>query len=289
MTRRLTRIAGAKINLALHVMGRKPDGYHALEMVVVHTVDGDELWVEPADRLSLTVTGPFGDRLSNGSDNLVLRAAAALDGEFAAERGSDAPRGAAITLVKNLPLASGIGGGSADAAAAIHLLVALWQLPDDRACCLRVCAALGEDVPLCFLTYPKQLSARAAGEYWQDLHDPQLRFWPTLLVNPLVEVPTPAAFACWDGVVRGGLPAVAHFADLARARNDLTSAAVTLAPAVDDVLAELATQRGVVLSRMSGSGATCFALFDSAAARDTARDAIAAAHPEWWLLATRLT
>ncbi len=311
---RICKVARAKLNLALHVRGRRADGYHELDSVFVHTLDGDELWVEPADELSLTVTGPEAAGVPTGEDNLVMRAARAVHdaydrdmpkrhrrievevaaGQPPATRDSElwrthygASRGAAITLVKNLPAASGIGGGSADAAAAIDLLVALWELPDDYELMHRIAAGLGADVAACLDPFPKHVKGR--GEQFERLYDPALRHWPVLLVNPRVEVPTGEVFARWDGHDRGALPTVPQWRDMAEARNDLSFAAVQLAPAIAEVRAALANRAGARLVRMSGSGATCFAVFGSAAERDAAAGHLRAEHPDWWLLATRLT
>lgn len=287
-TTRICRTAGAKLNLALHVRGKRADGYHVLDSVFVHCLDGDEMWVEPADDVSLAVTGPCAAGLGGGADNLVMRAARLLAHAFADfERPAGASQGAAITLVKNLPLASGIGGGSADAAMTIEMLAALWHLPGNDARLHAVASSLGADVPPCRYRWPKHVLGR--GEDFGRLHDPAYRDWPVLLVNPGVAVATGEIFAGWDGVDRGGLPVEPSFADvLAIGRNDLAPPAIALAPVIADVLDALARQPGCVLARMSGSGATCFALFGSAAERDAAHRAIGALRPDWWTLATRL-
>lgn len=287
-TTRICRTAGAKLNLALHVRGKRADGYHALDSVFVHCLDGDEMWVEPADDVSLTVTGPCAAGLGSGADNLVMRAARLLADAFADfERPAAASQGAAITLVKNLPLASGIGGGSADAAMTVEMLAALWHLPDDDARLQTVASSLGADVPPCRYRWPKHVLGR--GEDFVRLRDPAYRDWPVLLANPGVALATGAIFAGWDGVDRGGLQAEPSFADvLAIGRNDLAPPAIALAPVIADVLEALARQPGCVLARMSGSGATCFALFGSAAERDAAHRAIRALRPDWWTMATRL-
>ena len=286
---RICRVARAKLNLALHVRGRRADGYHDLDSVFVHCIDGDELWVEPAEALSLTVTGPFAAGLDGGEDNLVMRAARGVENAFAdVARAPWVPQGAAITLVKNLPLASGIGGGSADAAMAIDLLVALWELPDDLHRLQAIASRLGADVPPCQFAWPKHVRGR--GDDFTRLDDPAYRDWPVLLVNPGVALSTGAIFAQWDGVDRGALPDVPLFADVvAHGRNDLAAPAVALAPVIGEVLETLAAQPGAMVARMSGSGATCFALFGSAAQRDAAAAAIRSARPGWWALATRLS
>lgn len=279
---RIVKVARAKLNLALHVRGKRADGYHDLDSVFVHCVDGDEMWVEAADTLSLTIAGPFGKRLSADEDNLVMRAARAVAAEYRV-----ADPHAAITLIKNLPLASGIGGGSADAATAIWLLVALWDLPDDFERMTAIAASLGADVAPCLFSWPKHVEGR--GEEFTPLHDPAWHDWPVLLVNPGVEVSTGAIFKAWNGQDRGGLGAAPLFADvMAAGRNDLEAPARTLAPAIGDAIDLLANQPGAFGARMSGSGATCFALFGSAGERDAAGAAVRAARPDWWVMETRL-
>lgn len=313
---RICKVARAKLNLALHITGKRADGYHELDSIFVHCVDGDELWVEPADTLSLTLTGPFAAGLSAGEDNLVLRAARAVHQAFRRDEPKPAvemrfeigasnaspmrvterdivrhhygaSRGAAITLVKNLPVASGIGGGSADAAATIDLLTELWELPDDAAILTPLAAELGADVAPCMHPWPKRITGR--GEDFAMLHDRAYRDWPVLLVNPLVALSTADVFARWNGVVGSSLPSGLFGDVLEFGRNDLEPAARMLAPVIGDVLQALAAQPGAIGPRMSGSGATCFALFGSAAERDRAAYAIAAARPGWWHLATRLS
>ncbi|MDE2435410.1 MAG: 4-(cytidine 5'-diphospho)-2-C-methyl-D-erythritol kinase [Sphingomonadales bacterium] len=318
-TTRICRIARAKLNLALHVRGKRGDGYHELDSVFVHCVDGDELWVEPADAITLTITGPFAEGLSAGEDNLVMRAARAVHHAYRRDEPkqhnvftfdippSDEParapsvsdhvvmqphygasRGAAITLVKNLPLASGIGGGSADAAATIDLLVALWDLPDDLDVMTGIAASLGADVAPCLYAWPKHVLGR--GEDFEALHDQAYRDWPVLLVNPGIAVPTGAVFAGWDGVDRGALPTAPQFAQvIAEGRNDLEPTARSLAPVIGECVDLLAAQPGAFGARMSGSGATCFALFGCAQERDAAAQAIRTARPDWWTWASRLS
>lgn len=292
---RICEVAGAKLNLALHVRGRRPDGFHDLDSVFAFCVDGDELYVEPADTLSLAIAGPFAAGLSTGEDNLVLRAARALhqawDRDEPARRVMDqamgVPRGARITLVKHLPPASGIGGGSADAAATLRALTALWDLPDDLQVLHRIAASLGSDVAPCLMGQPLHVQGR--GDEFVFLHDRAYHHWPVLLVNPGVPLGTGTVFANWDGVDHGPIDEPARFEAVARGgRNDLAAPAIVAVPLIADVLDAL-LGHDPVLVRMSGSGATCFALFASAAQRDTAAAAIRAAQPGWWILATRLT
>jgi 4-diphosphocytidyl-2-C-methyl-D-erythritol kinase len=279
----VTEVAPAKLNLALHVRACVDDGYHTLETLFVFARDGDRITVAPADAPSFAIVGPFAPALAGAGaegDNLVLRAAAG----FAAIAGVASRH--AITLEKNLPVASGIGGGSADAAATLRALARLHGIASDDDRLVALAATLGADVPAC-------LSGRAAfGSGRGDALRPiaGLGDRPALLVNPGVAVSTAAVFARWDGVDRGPLAMPGAAADTLACgiagRNDLQPAAARLAPVIDDVLAHLAAAPGVVLARMSGSGATCFALFDDAAARDAAARAVAAARPGWWRCAT---
>jgi 4-diphosphocytidyl-2-C-methyl-D-erythritol kinase len=268
--------AWAKVNLALHVRRRRRDGYHDIETLFAFAADGDVLTVAPAERLTLVVTGPFAAALGDDNDdNLVLRAARAL----AVATGVDA--GAALTLDKRLPVASGIGGGSADAAAALRLLARLWRVELPAGLAIEI----GADVPACVASITARGEGR--GEQLEALGD-GLAGRPMLLVNPGVAVSTAHVFAGWDGIDRGALGAGDPLFAAAAGRNDLEPPARLLAPDIDAVLTLLAAQPGTELVRMSGSGATCFALFDSIAARDAADLAIARQQPHWWRLATVL-
>jgi 4-diphosphocytidyl-2-C-methyl-D-erythritol kinase len=267
--------AYAKLNLALHVRERLTGGYHRIETLFAFAEDGDGLRARPADILSLEVEGRFAEALGETEDNLVLRAAQALRTHC-----PSAP-GAAIILDKRLPVASGVGGGSADAAAALRLLSRLWGFAD-RHVLFDIAQSLGADVPACLA------STTMRGEGRGDILDPwpeaaSLSGTPLLLVNPLVPVPTAAVFRRWDGVDQGALPS-----DPAAARNGLEAPALEVAPVIAEVLAELRRAAGAGLVRMSGSGATCFALFNSDAARNAAVDAVASRRPDWWQLPTRL-
>jgi 4-diphosphocytidyl-2-C-methyl-D-erythritol kinase len=262
-------IAPAKLNLALHVRGRLPDGRHAIETIFAFCTDGDRLSAEPADQLSLEVAGPFAEQLDAGEDNLVLRAARAL----AEAAGVDV--GAAIVLDKHLPVASGIGGGSADAAAALRLLTSLWGI--DPAHAAAVAPALGSDVPACLLSLP--VRGDGAGDRLTPVEQPELSGKPVLLVNPRVAVSTAEVFAAWDGMDNGPLD------DWREGFNGLEEVATRLVPQIETVLAWLSAQRGVEVVRMSGSGATCFAMFDSEENRDLADELVPR---EWWHLSTYL-
>ena len=275
--------APAKLNLALHVRRRRDDGYHDLETLFVFARDGDSVSVA-VGAPSLTITGPFAAGLDAGADNLVARAEHAFRARFGVTAGH------AITLDKHLPVASGIGGGSADAAATLRALATIYDIAYDDARLIDIAAALGADVPACLLG--RAAFGDGKGDALTTI--PGLRDMPVLLVNPGVPVSTAAVFARWDRVDRGALRKGAALGDdgtLAWAlagRNDLQPPAEQLAPVIADLLALLAQQAGVRLARMSGSGATCFALFDDEAARNAAARAVAAAHPAWWRLETAI-
>ena len=190
--------------------------------------------------------------------------------------------GLALTLDKNLPIAAGIGGGSADAAAALRLAAKIWQLGPDTIGPEAIAPAIGADVPACL--HAQSCYGSGVGDALTNAPDLGLKGQPILLVNPNVACPTGPVFAAWDGVDRGPL----SLKDWQLGRNDLEQPAIGLVPVITDVLALLAKQPGVDLVRMSGSGATCFALFSDAQKRDAAAKAIAAARPSWWTLATRL-
>lgn len=265
---RISEPAPAKINLALHVRGKLPDGRHALETLFAFCIDGDKVEAEASESISLFIKGPFAAELST-SDNLVLDAARLL-AEVAGVKA-----GASLTLTKNLPLASGIGGGSADAAAALRMLTRLWNL--DPAVATSVAPTIGADVPACLLSMTAR--GEGAGERLQLVQDPSISGSPILLVNPLVAISTRDVFAGWDGQDRGPL------GDWRDGRNDLELRARKLVPDIQNILDWLASQDGVDVVRMSGSGATCFALFHSEAARDSAA---AACPANWWHLASFL-
>ncbi|MEY3704165.1 MAG: hypothetical protein RLZZ561_1785 [Pseudomonadota bacterium] len=276
MAELLHDIAYAKINLALHVRHRRADGYHALETLFVFAEDGDELTATPSDAFHLAITGPFGQGLSTGPDNLVLQAVMAL------AKANGIKSGLALTLDKNLPIAAGIGGGSADAAAALRLAAKIWQLGPDTVGPEAIAPDIGADVPACLRA--QSCYGSGVGDALTDAPDLGLKGRPILLVNPSLACPTGPVFAAWDGVDRGPL----SLKDWQLGRNDLEQPAIGLVPVITDVLALLAEQPGVDLARMSGSGATCFALFSDTQKRDAAAAAIAAARPSWWTLTTRL-
>ncbi len=286
----LTGFAPAKVNLFLHVGPRQPDGYHPVASLAVFANAGDRLSVAPAEALGLTVTGPFARALESERDNLVLRAVRRLAAEVGAE-----PPALHITLEKNLPVASGVGGGSADAAAALRLARQALGLDVDDAVLARVGAELGADVPLCV-----RAAAAVAGGRGDDLAAaPSLPEIHAVLANPGAPVSTAAVYAAFDR--RGGEQTAASPAApdgfgtvlelagwLTGTRNDLQAPAVDLAPEIGQTLAALARLEGALFVRMSGSGATCFALFETA---DQARAGAAALHrqqPDWWVKPVRM-
>lgn len=270
--------ARAKINLCLHVTGQRDDGYHLLDSIVVFADVADQIEVQSAPVLSLHITGPQAAALPVGDDNLVLRAARSLA----------AGRGARITLTKELPIASGIGGGSADAAATLRALSALWQLDlPDAAAVLR----LGADVPVCLAGEPVRM--QGIGERLGPV--PPLPEAHLVLVNPKIAVTTPAVFKALAQKTNPpigalpGWPSLDDFAGwLAVQRNDLEAPAMGLAPVIGVVKQALASQNGCLLARMSGSGATCFGLFARADQAAAARDAIARAQAGWWVQAGQM-
>ena len=309
----LSETAYAKINLALHVRKRRADGYHQIESLFAFAEDGDRLTAQTRDdgAISLTIGGPFAHGLDSGPGNLVVRAAEALRSACNVAAGAD------IRLTKNLPIASGIGGGSADAAAALRLLSRLWRLDprhpreggdpspgtsgladmaedgfppsrerrnDERL--IRLAADIGSDVPACLVS--RTLVGTGRGEEL-DLRDiTGLAGTPLLLVNPGTPLSTRAVFAGWDQQDRGPL----HVGDLdqvlAEARNDLQAPAISLVPEIAGVLAELRKADGLLMAHMSGSGATCFALFRNETALARAAGTLQGSHPNWWIMTSRV-
>jgi 4-diphosphocytidyl-2-C-methyl-D-erythritol kinase len=280
---RPTAFAAAKVNLYLHVIGRREDGYHLLDSLVAFADIGDRLAAEPGATLSLSIGGPEGAGLAAvGDDNLVLRAARLL-----AEH-TGTTLGARMHLEKILPVASGLGGGSSDAAAALRALAALWQVPVSEETMYRLGAKLGADLAVCL--YGRAAWVGGIGERIEPAADlPQAGI---LLANPRRELPTAAVFAARGGPFGEAgrfAPMPGDALGLARAlmghRNDLSDAAIGLVPEISAVLARLARLPGTLLARMSGSGATCFALFPDRRAAEKARAALAAAEPRWWCAA----
>jgi 4-diphosphocytidyl-2-C-methyl-D-erythritol kinase len=257
--------AYAKINLALHVRGRRHDGYHELETLFAFVDAGDELTARRSERDELSVVGEFAVQLTDPFGNLVARAMTSLPHSG----------GLAITLEKNLPVAAGLGGGSADAGAVFRLVREEFGLPEDwreRA------ARLGADVPACVESVA--CIGRGIGTELEPVEN-DLAGTPVLLVNPRVPLSTAAVFAAWDGEDRGSLPAGSTSTIATTGRNDLENAAMSLRPEIAEVLAAL-PPTDATLVRMSGSGATCFALYRSTGAMRQAAAKLASEHPGWW-------
>ena len=285
MTEPVRRQAPAKLNLFLHVTGRRADGYHLLDSLVAFVDLGDVVTVRSAAALELTVDGPFAAALAGGGDNLMLRAARALD----------AQRGAALALTKNLPVASGIGGGSADAAATLLALRQLWELDIADEALAAIGLKLGADVPACLRSTPAWL-----GGIGEDLQPaPALPPTHVVLVNPGVPLATPEVFRAYAAAAQtfsppGRAPAMTFVSAFVLAsylkscRNDLEPVARFACPPVDEALRALASQPACLLARMSGSGATCFGLFASALAAGRAVAQIRQAEPGWWMEGTTL-
>ena len=274
--------ARAKINLYLHVLGRRADGYHLLDSLVVFAETGDRIAVAPSHTLSLKIVGPFAGSLSADDDNLVLRAARGLRDLVGFNAGAE------IILTKNLPVASGIGGGSADAAAALQSLMAVWKIEPGRAALEQLALSLGADVPVCLAGRPSFMGG--IGEEIAPVGTlPEAHL---LLVNPGIATPTPAVFNARQGGFslsgRWDTPpkdAKALAAALKERRNDLTEAAIKVTPQIRDVLDAIAGTEHCLLARLSGSGATCFGIYAHAAEAESARHAILAANPGWWAVA----
>lgn len=269
--------AYAKINLALHVRKRLPDGYHQIETIFAFLDQGDVIAAEPGEGIGLRISGPFADGLS-ATDNLVLQAANRL-----AET-SKVKIGAQLYLEKRLPVASGIGGGSADAAATLRLLNRFWRLNHSISALAEIAQPLGADVPACVTS--QTCRGTGIGQDLTRIPDDDLRDCVALLINPLVPVSTAKIFAAWDGVDRGALQEGRVMSAAQSGRNDLQQPAVALAPILTDVL-DLLEQCQPRLARMSGSGATCFALFDSWAEAENAEQHCRAALGEIWTMIGR--
>lgn len=268
----MNETAYAKINLALHVRRRREDGYHELETLFAFVDGGDRLSAVPAGQDSLETHGEFAGRIDDLFDNIVARTLSVLPHG----------KGWAVTLDKRLPVAAGLGGGSADAGAVFRMVERAHGLPDDwheRA------ARLGADVPACVLSRP--CVGTGTGTDLAEVTHNDLAGCAVLLVNPRQPVPTGPVFRAWDQIDRGPIPA-GSLRDIAlQGRNDLEAPALAICPVIADVLAAL-RETAPFLVRMSGSGATCFALYDSEADLQAAADKIAAAHPDWWQMTGKL-
>lgn len=282
MTQPISFPAPAKINLFLHLTGKRDDGYHLLESLIAFADVVDRVTAEPADALTLTITGPFAEGLEAGADNLVLRAANAL-----AALADVAPR-ARLTLEKNLPVASGIGGGSADAAATLAALCHLWEITPRRDDLMTLALSLGADVPICLAGHAAMVSG--IGEIISPpvtLPDAWL-----VLANPRVAVSTADVFKARTAPFSepGAIDDMPNdvIAGLETRQNDLAAPAAALAPEINDVITALDALTGARLVRLSGSGATAFAIFDSQAEADRGRAVLSERHPGWWIAAAAL-
>jgi 4-diphosphocytidyl-2-C-methyl-D-erythritol kinase len=278
--------AAAKVNLYLHVIGRRADGYHLLDSLIAFADVGDWLTAEPSGTLSLEISGPEAAGLvAEADDNLVLRAARLL-ADY-----TGTTLGACLHLEKNLPVAAGIGGGSSDAAAALRALVALWEVSIGEEAIYDLGAKLGADLPACL--HGHAIWVGSIGERIDPAGDlPQAGI---LLANPRRELPTAAVFAARSGPFSDTarfVPMPEDVFGLARAlmsrRNDLTGAAIGLVPEIGAVLTRLAQLPGALLARMSGSGASCYALFPDRRTAEKACAALADAEPRWWCAAGSL-
>jgi len=280
----VAEFAPAKINLALHVTGQRADGYHLLDSLVVFADVGDNISVTASDQLELSLFGPQASTLPTGPDNLVLKAAALMARQLACARG------AAIVLEKNLPVASGIGGGSADAAACLRALARHWNCPLPAPDAV---LRLGADVPVCLAGQPCRM--RGVGDRIEALRGVLPPAW-LVLVNPGIAVSTPDVFRALAQHDNPPLPdhfpnfptVAALAAFLRQNRNDLEPAATALAPEIATVSQALTAQKGCLLSRMSGSGATCFGLFATQTEAQQAANALQAAQPGWWIAAAKM-
>jgi len=290
VSREFREFAPAKVNLTLHVLGRRADGYHEIESLVAFADLGDRLTFIPGDRLTLDVSGPGAEASGAIGDNLILKAARELAARF------DRVLAGRFVLDKQLPVAAGLGGGSSDAAAALRLLAEHNGISADDPRLHAAARATGADVPVCL--NPKARMMRGIGEILsKPIALPEL---PAVLVNPGVAVPTRDVFAALaaPALTSPGQPedfitidadAASLVSVLAARRNDLEIPAIKLQPIVADVLRTLQTSAGCLLARMSGSGATCFALFGAVAAAQEVAQRLQARHPGWWVRAASLS
>lgn len=278
----ITAIARSKVNLYLHVTGKRADGYHLLESLVVFPEFGDRITIQKGKELTLEVRGPFAHLIGDTEENLVLKAAHLLKTECRTDEGAH------ITLEKNLPVAAGIGGGSADAAAALKILNQLWgiDLSDDKLS--RIGLVLGADVPACLFGKPAIMAG--IGERISGIQEFPKFFM--LLVNSGNSISTRNVFnrlkierEVSPSVDFTGMTTQNLFAGLTSMRNDLEVPALEIAPVIEDVLSAIRKQKDCYLARMSGSGATCFGLFEGNEAAEEAANALQACHPDWWVQA----
>jgi len=282
----LTLPAPAKLNLYLHVTGKRADGYHLLDSLVAFANTYDVVKIQAASQLSLEIDGPFADGLLADADNLVLRAAEQL------RQLAGSTDGAQITLTKNLPVSSGIGGGSSDAAATLRGLVRLWGVHPGLHDLSGMALKLGADVPVCL--YGRTAFMGGIGEKLDPVE--ALPPVPMVLVNPGVGVSTPDIFkartAAFSKVRRFAAPPETTDALITLLEdnrgNDLAEPAITKQPVIGHVLAEINQTTGCRLARMSGSGATCFGFFNTTKSAEHAALSLQKAHPDWWVVASHL-
>lgn len=270
--------APAKINLFLHITGRREDGYHRLQSLMAFADVGDDLEFCADGEFGVDVTGPFASALPVSADNLIYKAARLLAAEYSV------PLRGKIRLTKNLPIASGIGGGSTDAAAALKGLVRRWGLPDDPARLQKIAAQLGADVPACLHT--QTVWAEGVGERLTPVRGmPALHL---VLVNPLIATATPAVFKNFrrDFSAPVSMQPV-NIADLQAYRNDLTEAAMIVTPEIRAVLNEIGNTEHCLLHRLSGSGATCFGIYERAEDAAQAAASLKTKHPAWWIASAK--
>ena len=275
--------APAKINLYLHVTGRREDGYHFLDSLVVFANIGDTLRYDPEGPFSFTIEGRMAGELAgfDPESNLVVRAARMLAAAL------KQPLTGTLTLVKNLPIASGIGGGSTDAAGALRVLAAHYGLAPDAALLHDIARSLGQDIPCCIMA--RTCCFKGIGDITE--RGPNLPLAHMVLVNPAQALATPSVFKNRKGAFVPAAPFekepadVQELATMLQARtNNLTDSAVELCPIISDVLAALKTQEDCLLSRMSGSGATCFGLFTDRSSAKQAAARLYESHPDWWIV-----
>jgi len=273
-------LAPAKINLFLHITGKREDGYHLLQSLMIFVDVGDELHFSPHDGMFIDVEGPFSTELQDPHKNLVYKAAQALAEEYKIKPA------ASIRLKKNLPVASGMGGGSTDAATALIGLVKLWALPEETARLQKIAQKLGADVPACLMRKP--VWAEGIGEKMTRLPDmPGMHF---VLLNPLTPTPTPDVFRQFRSKFSPPLQFTGRrktmhewIADLKMYRNDMTDAAMQVSPAIKPALQALADTPNCHFARLSGSGATCFGVYDHREAATAAVNKLRMQFPNWWI------
>lgn len=271
--------AYAKINLALHILGKRDDGYHDIDTIFAFVNDGDKLSVRASDNIKLNMSGPFAASIDcENDDNLVIKVAYKMQSHF------HISNGAALSLIKNLPIASGIGGGSADAAAAARLLNRHWNLHRPMDDLAELLAPLGADIPACI--YSQMCQGEGIGTNLQFIDDREFNGLSVLLVNPMIAVATGPIFTAWDGQSSGPIAQIS-MDSMRMLKNDMETAAKPIFPEIQMVL-EAIEQTRPLLHRMSGSGATCFGLYESAQSCEDAQNLIDMRHGDWWTMIGRL-